>query len=368
MKVLQIVKSLGRGGAEMLLQETLKLHDHTSFEFHYIYFLPWKNQMVQGIEKAGGKVVNFPAKNNLLILLKIPSLIRYIRTNKIELIHCHLPWAGFAGRIVHKITGVPVLYTEHNIQNRYHYITRIINKITFNWQSGVIAVSNDVAESIYKTVKPQIKIHTILNGVNTDEFIRTSEIRHKKRKELGLEDGQILIGTVAVFRFQKRLMEWLEIITAIRKKFPQVKACIAGDGPLKNEILEHVKKYGLEDHVIMPGLQSDVKPWLSAFDIFMMRSSFEGLPIAMLEAMSMQCAIVSTDAGGIKELIRNGTDGLLESVQDWKKLEEPLERLLRNSAQIEEYGKKARNRVVEAYSMSFMVEQLEQLYRSTVKK
>jgi hypothetical protein len=110
-KVLHLVKSLGRGGAEMLLQETLKLHDQNSFEFHYIYFLPWKNQMVKGIENAGGKVVNLSARNNIWLMLKIPAIIRYIKKNKIQLLHCHLPWSGFAGRFIHLITGIPVLYT-----------------------------------------------------------------------------------------------------------------------------------------------------------------------------------------------------------------------------------------------------------------
>ena len=64
-KILHIIKSLGRGGAEMLLPETLKIHDKTKFEFHTIYFLPWKNQMVEAIENAGGKVTCFSASNNI---------------------------------------------------------------------------------------------------------------------------------------------------------------------------------------------------------------------------------------------------------------------------------------------------------------
>ena len=71
MKVLHIVKSLGRGGAEMLLQETLKQHNQQEFEFHFIYFLPWKNQMVAGLQEAGGIVKNFPAKNNIFIIFLI---------------------------------------------------------------------------------------------------------------------------------------------------------------------------------------------------------------------------------------------------------------------------------------------------------
>src|SRR5680860_1601438 len=83
-------------------------------------------------------------------------------------------------------------------------------------------------------------------------------------------------------------------------------------------------------------------------DIFMMSSSFEGLPIALLEAMSMECAIVSTDAGGIKEVIRDNVDGKICKVDDWK-----------NLAKMKEA---ARERVIKEFSLSQMVQSLENIY------
>ncbi len=74
-KILHIIKSLGRGGAEMLLPETLKLHDKTKFEFYFIYFLPWKDQMVSEIEENGGSVKCFSAANNVHLMLQIPRVI-----------------------------------------------------------------------------------------------------------------------------------------------------------------------------------------------------------------------------------------------------------------------------------------------------
>lgn len=114
-KILHIIKSLGRGGAEMLLPETLKEHHQDQFEFHYIYFLPWKNQMVEAIETAGGKVSCFTAKNNLQLLLQYSKIIQYCKENQIQLIHAHLPWAGFVSRLIYFKTGIPVIYTEHNL-------------------------------------------------------------------------------------------------------------------------------------------------------------------------------------------------------------------------------------------------------------
>ena len=83
-KVLHLIKSLGRGGAEVLLSETLKLHQQGYYEFHYIYFLPWKNQMVANLEDSGGKVVCIPANNNASIILQYKKVAQYIIQNKIN--------------------------------------------------------------------------------------------------------------------------------------------------------------------------------------------------------------------------------------------------------------------------------------------
>lgn len=366
-KVLHIIKSLGRGGAEMLLQETLLHHDKNRYEFHYIYFLPWKDQMVEGIRTRGGIVQNFPAKNNIVILLQAFKIVRYVRKHNIQLIHCHLPWAGFVGRLVHMLCKVPVVYTEHNKQERYHFITKTINRLTFNKQSAVVAVSADVATSIREHIHPRIPIHTILNGVAVESFRRNEAEGIALRNKLGIREDAVVIGTIAVFRFQKRLKEWITVFKKLHSVYPNVHGIIVGDGILKEEIMQHLHASGMEPFISMPGLQTEVKPWFSAMDIFMMSSVFEGLPIALLEAMSMECAVVSTDAGGVKEVIRDKEDGFLVPVDAWEQLHDPLSRLVNNKALIREYGMRARTRINDAFSLKVMVEQTEALYQSILK-
>ena len=86
----------------MLLPETLKIHDKDKFEFHYIYFLPWKNQMVESIQLNGGKIKCLSANNNFQLMLKTNEVARYVRDHDIRLIHAHLPWAGILARRVGK--------------------------------------------------------------------------------------------------------------------------------------------------------------------------------------------------------------------------------------------------------------------------
>jgi L-malate glycosyltransferase len=366
-KVLHLIKSLGRGGAEMLLPESLKLHDQSRFEFHYIYFLPWKNQMVKAIEQAGGKVTCLSATNNLLILLKAKAIARYVRHNNIQLIHAHLPWAGFVGRWMHRITGTPLLYTEHNKQERYHFLTRWLNRLTFRWQTLVIAVSGDVEESICKNINPAIPVKQVLNGVNTEFFRRNPEEGNQIRQQYKIPADAIVVGTVAVFRFQKRLKEWIDVFQAALVQHPNLVGVMVGDGPLREELVKHIHRLKLESKFIMPGLQTEVRPWYSAMDIFMMTSVFEGLPIALLEAMSMECAVVTTDAGGIKEVITHEVNGLMKAVDQYMDLSDDVIALSQNQEQRQSLASAGRQRVMKAFGMTIMVKELEKLYSNQLQ-
>ena len=363
-KVLHIIKSLGRGGAEMLLPETLALHNKEQFEFHYIYFLPWKNQMVDAILQQGGKVACFAATNNLKIVLQAGNVADYVRNNGIQLIHCHLPWAGVVGRLAGKMAKVPVIYTEHNKWERYHKLTFLLNKLTFPMQKLVVAVSQDVADSItkfYKKPVPQVAV--VLNGVNTAKFVKEGDYGRNIREELNIRHGKKVIGIISVFRFQKRLKLWLDLAKAIHERNPGTHFIIIGDGILKDEVHAHAKQLGTADYVHFAGLQTEVRPYLQAMDVFMMSSEFEGLPIALLEAMSMECIPACTDAGGIKQVITDGVDGIMVPVEEPLKL---VDRMLELFAWPEEkqqaMARKSREKVMDLFSLKRMVAELEERY------
>ena len=372
-RVLHIIKSLGRGGAEMLLPETLRLHNKKKFKFYYIYFLPWKDQMVEEIKQAGGTVKCIEAQNNFKLILKFKEVVLYCKSNNIDLIHAHLPWSGFLSRLVFKKTGIPVVYTEHNIQERYHIATKKLNTVSFNWQSKALGVSADVTRSIKENIDPKIPVQTLLNGVNTHKFSREREAAINIKREYKIPDEAQVIGNLAVFREQKDIISWIKAFKIINESFPEVYGLLVGAGPQEVEIKELIKSYGLGDRIILPGLQKNTVAYFSAMDIFMMSSQFEGLPIALLEAMSCGCAIVSTKAGGVVEVIRDNVskthpvkEGLLSEIGDVDGLAENCIKILRDSEKRKVLQQAARKRVVEAFSLSTMVQELEEIYNTTL--
>ena len=365
--VLHIIKSLGRGGAEMLLPETLNKHDKERYQFHYIYFIPWKFQMVEALEKEGGQVTCLSAKNNIRILLKARQIASYVRKHGIELIHCHLPWAGIVGRLVGKMTGVPVVYTEHNKWERYHKLTYYLNKLSFPSQEKVIAVSQDVANSIkkhYHKSKPDVRV--VSNGINTEKYSVVHEMSRDIRKELNIPGHSIVVGITCVFRKQKRLDIWLDIASELHKKHPDTFFIIVGDGVLKKEIHEKARDLKMETCLHFAGLQSETRPYLHAMDIFMMTSGFEGLPIALLEAMSMGCTPACTAAGGIPELVKDNQNGLLVPVDEPMLLVSRLSEHLQQPDRLKALAESARNTVTTSFSMQKMVAELESIYNEVL--
>ncbi len=365
-KILHLIKSLGRGGAEMLLPISYKYASHDQFEYSYAYFLKGKDDLVYLLKENGAQVHSFEAGGNREILLSAFSLAKYCKSNKVDIIHAHLPIAGVVARIAGRIAKIPVVYTEHNLMERYHPITRFLNKSTFAMQAHVVSVSRDVEQSIRKHTNTKVPVSTVLNGIDTLQFKRDLIGGEELRKQYTIPMDATVIGFVAVFREQKQLPVWLKVAATILKSHPDSYFLLVGAGPLSDEIENLRDTLGLRNRLILPGLKENVRQHLSAMDIFFMSSKFEGLPLALLEAMACECAIVATKVGGIPEVIEPGISGLLVSDQSQQEMVEALRFYLTNKEEIKAHGIAARQRVEEAFSIQRMVKELEGIYRSLI--
>jgi glycosyltransferase involved in cell wall biosynthesis len=154
----------------------------------------------------------------------------------------------------------------------------------------------------------------------------------------------------------------LELFSKLHAIYPDLRGILVGDGPLKKDIIAKRKLLGLENVVYLPGIQTNAVDWYSAMDIFMMTSEFEGLPLSLLEAMSCECAVVATNAGGIKEVLVNRVNGFTAEVDQWGKLFYAIEFLLSDPILLKNISLAARSRVTESFSIQTMVSQLESTY------
>ena len=362
LRILHLIKSLGRGGAEVLLAEGLAAADRDAFRFEYAYFLPWKDALVPMLESQGAQVTCFAAKSSLAVLRSSRRVARYLREAKIDLVHAHLPLAGVVARQAGKMAGVPVVYTEHNLQERYHRLTRWLNLRTWHNQATAIAVSDDVADSIRRHAGDSVPIATVQNGVNVHTFDPATHDGREVRSQLGIPFDAPVVGTVAVFREQKRLDIWVQVAKRVTEKVPEVHFILVGDGAERSHLESWIAAAGLQANMHLVGLQEETRPYFAAMDAYLMTSDFEGQPIALLEAMSMSLPPVVTAVGGIPEVVESGENGFLAGAADKDSLANGVIRLLQDGELRKQLGTSARETIVRGFSIERMQRELEAIY------
>lgn len=366
-RVFHLIKGLGRGGAETLLSEGLGHADRAEFEYGYGYFIPWKDALVPSLREQGAEVVCFDKPRGASIVLSARQVAKFVNEWRADILHCHLPLSGVAGRLAGRIAGVPVVYTEHNKLERYHSFTRYANLLTWGMQSTVVAVSNEVAGSIRRHSRSSTPVQIVLNGIDTARFTNDPATSRRLRDELGVPARAPIVGTVAVFRRQKRLDLWLRAARLLLDEHPDVHFVLVGDGPLRREIEMLNNALALTDSVHFVGLKPDVRPYLAVMDIFMTSSAVEGLPLALLEAMAMRRPAVATAVGGVPEVIQHGVNGFLVEPGDPKVLAEQVSRVLSSLESQTDLIERGRQTVEERFGIARMVRNLEDIYRAVLE-
>lgn len=362
-RVFHLIKGLGRGGAECLLPQTIRWGER--YRYSVGYFLPSKDALVAELDSLGVPVTCFEARSNTALLLRVGAVARWLHRGRADLLHIHLPLAGVVGRLAARQRGVPVVYTEHNLQDRYHPWTRLANQWTWNLQRQVVAVSREVADSIESHLGTAVPVQVVHNGIEVGPLPRPSRMGSPVRHALAIPDDAPVVGTVAVFRDQKRLDLWLEAAARLHgDPAPEHPAhfLLVGDGPLRASLEDRVRNLGLGGRVHLPGLQEDVRPYLAAMDVFLMSSRYEGLPLALLEAQAAGLPVVATAVGGVPEVIRDGRTGILVPFGEVGALVAALERLLGDPGFRRAMGDRGRRRVESEFSVHRMVRELEAIY------
>jgi glycosyltransferase involved in cell wall biosynthesis len=387
-KVLVVIKGLGLGGAERLLVDALPFLDREHFDYHVGYLLPWKRFLVRELERAGipvhclGGAPVADARDGDLrqgrtrswaALALLPAALRRLlilqRRERFDVIQADLPVAGILARVVGRWSAVPVVYTEHNLQERYHSVTRWINAATYGWNRRVLAVSAEVGASIERSgLRRRTRVVAVPNGVPVELIRSEAAVTTRVRAELNIPDTHLVVGTVAVFRAQKRLDDWLRVASRVVECRPDVTFLLVGGGPLEPAVRARIEALGLTPRVRTPGFRPDGRRLMSVMDVYLMTSEFEGLPMALLEAMALGKPVVSTAVGGIPDVLQAGTAGLLAPVGAIEALSDGVLRLLADPNLRAQMGRRGAAKVESEHHVRRRVRAIESLYQEVLEE
>ena len=304
-------------------------------------------------------------------LLALIDLYLFIKRNNIGIVHTHSSKAGFLGRLAAWLAGVKVIiHTVHGwsfhdyqpvlLRKLFILLERFVGSFT---DKLVVVSYYDQAKGLKNRIGSQAKYCLIRYGIDPAEF---SGDDSSVRRELGLNDNDLAIGMIACFKPQKCPQDFIKLACLVNRSMPGVKFILVGDGILRKKIEQLVASSNLEEKVILTGWRRDIHRVLSALDVFVLTSLWEGLPVTVLEAMAAARAVIATGTGGIKEAVSEGRTGFLIPPHDMEGLAKKLINLLKGSELRAKMGRLARESLKYNFRVNDMINNTETLYASLV--
>jgi L-malate glycosyltransferase len=370
--------SFQSGGAEDHVLQILRHIDKNKFKC-FLGGLTASGQLKEGFGKLNiptyiANSFAFKRLWKLLWFTRLFSFIRFLKSNKIKIVHIHL-----VGSYKFALTGailarIPVrIITWHNIYDRsvikwnYKKPRSVLHNLKFIFtvrvasviSHKIIAVSNRVKNlnSNFYKISPK-KVFVVHNGIDGSRF----NLRPKENS-----GDRFLIGSVGGLQPQKGYMVALEAIRQIVTIYPQVEYNIIGDGPERHSLAIFIKRHKLDENVHLMGWQANIPDQLAKLDLFLMTSFHEGFSIALLEAMASGLPIIATDVGGNGEAILNKKNGILIPPNNVKATIKSIDSLINDAKQRGVFGNAARNQFLENFTVRSMVDKLGHIYLSLMQ-
>jgi len=377
-RVLQLIDGFTVGGAERIV---LMLAMHTNRErFQVIPCALHRSGPIEEELKAAGveyRVLGIQRRSVLtgppfLFDLRriLVALRKMLKELSIDIVHAHLTQSTLMGILAARRVATPrVCATVHNIvihnqrgrlSPREWLMRNAINRV-FSRADRIIAVSEEVAQAVKLGTRiPRERIVTIPNGIDAERY-RFNGDRRILRRELDLPTDRLMALTVGRLTRQKGYPHLLTALSLIPfEKRPLT--LIAGDGPDRPALEEKAKTLKIADDVRFLGNRHDIPDLLGAADVFVLSSLWEGLPLALLEAMASGLPAVVTAVGGNTEAVMDGESGVLVPPADEKALAKALSSLLGDALKLEQMGRAAREQFDYRFSLQSFVEAHERLY------
>ncbi len=362
MNILYVFATLPVGGAEEHLRTVLKNIDLSTFR-PTVCCIGEKGAIGAEIEAMGFEVISLGRMVKKSFDTAIPGLIKdIIKTRSIDLVHTHLYHACLYGRVAAFVAGVPVVTTEHNVYLSYKLKRSLVNRLLAKKTSRIVAVSKAVMDYVSErdSIDPS-KFEVIYNGIETERFDIDME-QLEARRTIGIDDDGPVVGSVCRLSEQKGVKHLIRAFKSVLEEVPLATLVIVGDGPLAEELKEEVRSLSFAGKVCFLGQRRDIPVVLRALDLYVLPSLWEGLGIAVIEAMASGLPVVVSSAGGLVEVVEDDRTGYVVKPGDEASLADSISKLLLDKDRARAFGARGKIRAEEVFSAGAMVRSLTKLY------
>lgn len=359
MNILYLTNHLNTGGISSYL---LTLASGMRRKGHNVYLGSSGGDMSPLFEREGVNCLRFPLSTKQevspAVLFSSLKAARIVGRHKIDIVHSQTRTTQVAGTLAGAMTGAAHVTTTHGF-----FKPKLSRRLFPCWGCRTIAVSDEVKEHLVKDFKVSgERIRVINNGIDIDRFSRCDRSRRGEFKaKFGLGTGPVvgIIARLSDVKGHRYLIEALPKIIAI---VPAASLLIVGEGDIRKTLESRARVLGVSDYTIFIPSVADICEVLAVMDVFVLPSLQEGLGLALIEAMAAGIAVVGSDIGGIRSLIRHGYNGLLIKTRDPAGIFSAVIRLLCNPDERESLGRQAQEDARVRFPREKMIDQTQEVY------
>lgn len=370
--LLYVITKLELGGAQKQLLSLIRRLDKE--KFNLFLFTAQDGLLVKDALGINGLTI-IRSKclerkiNPLKDLLALIEIHRFIKSNNIDIVHTHSSKAGILGRCAARFARVNfIIHTVHGWSfNDYqpNFIRHIfigLERLSARLSHKLIVVSYyDKQKGLINRIGREDKYIVIRYGIDCAEFFKRDQ---KIKEELGIDNTDLVVTMISCLKPQKSPQDFIKLAFLVNRIQPDIKFLLVGDGVLRKKIEKLISEFNLQSEVILTGWRRDVYRILSATDVFVLTSLWEGLPIAALEASASSIPAIATHTGGIAEVIIDGKTGFLIPSRNLKLMSERLTLLLKDGNLRRQMGENARNKLGPKFMLTNTVRDTQNLYDS----
>jgi glycosyltransferase involved in cell wall biosynthesis len=251
--------------------------------------------------------------------LTLKALLTVIDRKQIDILHLHGYGATTFGRLAGAMRGIPAILHEHANLTDTPWYQKVADRLLEPYTDIAIAVSHSTAAFVINARQvPEAKVKVVYLGVPLEEFSRerSAEETGAARRDLGILPDDFAVGTITRLHESKGNGYLVDAAARVIRERPQARFCLVGEGPLLPDLQAQAARLGLGDRLLFAGFRRDIPATLSAFDLSVFPSLWEGTPITGFEALAMGKPIVATDADGLLDILTDGHDAAIVPKRD----------------------------------------------------
>jgi L-malate glycosyltransferase len=367
--VLQLIGSFHQGGSErQAVQLTRILHEDKTFNV-FIGTLNKEGVLLDEVEKLGLlQIPEFKLSSfyDLNFIKQINRLAKFIKANNIEIVHTHDFYTNIFGMFASRYARVPMrIASKRETGGMRSNLQKVIEKQAFNQAHKIVVNAEAVKKYLISEGISDKKINVIYNGLDLERLTPKQTNRQELLDEFGLpkDENAKFITLVANLRHDvKNQPMFLRTAKKVIEKFPNAHFVLAGEGELKSSLENLAKELQITDNVHFIGRCTKVPELLSISFACVLTSFNEGFSNSILEYMSAEKPVIATNVGGASEAIIENETGFLVKSDDDEMMSKRLIELLQDEEKATNFGKNAREIVVEKFSIQAQLNKTIQLY------